>query len=71
MKKYIILSAFLIISISTMAQKADSVKKEKAAEKNDSPTDSLLNSMNSDDKKEPVVIFRSLPGKSYRNLPKR
>jgi len=52
MKKFIISSAFLIASTALMAQKADSLKKATAA-------DSLFNSMNSDNKKEPVTIFES------------
>ncbi len=52
MKNFIILSAFLIISTGVMAQKADSIKNPTAA-------DSLFNSMNTDNKKEPVTIFES------------
>jgi hypothetical protein len=52
MKKYTILLAFLTASIGLMAQKPDSTKKNNAA-------DSLLNSMNGDNKKEPVVIFKA------------
>ena len=59
MKKYIILLAFLIVSTGLIAQKADSLKKGSSAEKKDNPADSLLNSMSSDNKKEPVIGFRS------------
>lgn len=52
MKKYLTLAALLTVSIGSMAQKADTIKKDSAA-------DSLLNSMNSDDKNEPVAIFKS------------
>lgn len=48
MKTYLILLNFLLISTALMAQKADSTKKS-------SPADSLLNSINSDNKKEPVL----------------
>jgi Membrane bound beta barrel domain (DUF5777) len=43
---------FLMISTGLMAQKADSVKKT-------TTTDSVFNSMSSDNKKEPVAIFES------------
>src|ERR1700731_3923678 len=52
MKNFTILLAFLIVSPGLKAQKADSIKKPTSA-------DSLFNSMNSDNKKEPVVIFES------------
>jgi hypothetical protein len=52
MKSFILLLAFVILSTELMAQKADSIKKTSAA-------DSLFNSMNNDNKKEPVAIFES------------
>src|SRR5471030_3053311 len=52
MKHYFILIAFLIVSMGVRAQKADTSAKVNSA-------DSLLNSMNGDNKKEPVVIFKS------------
>jgi hypothetical protein len=52
MKKYIFLLAFLTVCTSLMAQKTDSIKTNNSA-------DSLLNSMNSDDKNAPVVIFKA------------
>jgi hypothetical protein len=48
MKTSLILLNFLLISASLMAQKTDTVSKS-------SSTDSLLNSINSDNKKEPVL----------------
>ncbi len=50
MKNFIVLSAFLIISTGLMAQKTDSIKKATTA-------DSLLNSMSTDNGKEPIAIF--------------
>ncbi|MDB5011370.1 MAG: hypothetical protein JWR67_2014 [Mucilaginibacter sp.] len=52
MKKHIILLTFLIISFRLSAQKADAAKES-------NPADSLLNSLTSDNKKEPVTIFKS------------
>lgn len=52
MKKYIFLLVFVTASTSLMAQKADSAKTNNSA-------DSLLNSMNKDDKNAPVVIFKA------------
>lgn len=52
MKRSILLLSFLVISLSTMAQKNTSDKKTSAA-------DSLLNSMSTDDNKGPVVIAKS------------
>ncbi len=52
MKNFIILSAFIIASTGSMAQKADSIKKATSA-------DSLFNSMNSNKLSEPVAIFES------------
>ncbi|MDB5132649.1 MAG: hypothetical protein JWR02_2398 [Mucilaginibacter sp.] len=52
MKKYFFLLAFLTTGTSLMAQKADSIKTNNSA-------DSLLNSMNNDDKNAPVVIFKA------------
>jgi hypothetical protein len=52
MKNYIILLSFLIVSKGLTAQKADSTKNATSA-------DSLLNSINSDNKKEPVAIFET------------
>ncbi|SHN27767.1 DUF5777 family beta-barrel protein [Mucilaginibacter sp. OK098] len=52
MKRCITLLSFLVISVSAMAQKADSDKKATAA-------DSLLNSMSKDDAKGPIAIYKS------------
>jgi hypothetical protein len=52
MKKYILLLAFLIAGTSLMAQKTDSTKTSNSA-------DSLLNSINGNDKNAPVVIFKA------------
>jgi hypothetical protein len=52
MKKYIFLLALLHIAGNLAAQKTDSLKKNLSA-------DSLLNSMTSDGKKEPVTVFKS------------
>jgi len=65
MKKYLILSSFLIISLSSMAQNADTISKKKSASttksaSGESAADSLLNSLNTDNnKKEPIAIFKS------------
>jgi hypothetical protein len=50
--KNLITLAFLVASTGVMAQKADSIKKATA-------TDSLFNSMNSNNKDEPATIFES------------
>ncbi len=52
MKKYLFLIVAIVASTSLIAQKADSLKKS-------NPTDSLLNSITSEDKNSPVVIFKA------------
>ncbi|MDP9048412.1 MAG: DUF5777 family beta-barrel protein, partial [Bacteroidota bacterium] len=52
MKKYIFLIALFLVSAALRAQKSDPFKKDNSA-------DSLLNSMNSDDKNAPVAIFKA------------
>jgi len=54
MKKYLILAAILTISSGLMAQNT-----EKKTTSSNTPADSLLNSLSSDDKSAPVVIFKS------------
>jgi hypothetical protein len=54
MKKYLFLAAILTISTSIMAQKPDNTKTQAS-----SSADSLLNSLSTDDKDAPVVIFKS------------
>jgi len=51
MKKYIILLNLLVLSTGLMAQKTNTDK--------GNPADSLLNSISTDNKNEPVVIFKS------------
>jgi hypothetical protein len=55
MKKHIVLLSLLFISTGLLAQKADPAKKDSKG----STADSLLNSLNDDNKKEPVAIFKS------------
>jgi hypothetical protein len=52
MKKYIILTAFLLVGTLSMAQTTNSANKNSSA-------DSLLNSMGTDDNTGPVVIFKA------------
>jgi len=54
MKKYLFLAAILTISTSIMAQKPDNTKTQSSGS-----ADSLLNSLSTDDKDAPVVIFKS------------
>jgi len=59
MKKSIFLLALLIIYIDSIAQKIDTASKKDQQTTTLNAADSLLNSIGSDDKKTPVIIFKS------------
>jgi len=59
MKKLITLFTFLSISAGTIAQKVDTALKKRVAANEVSTADSLLNSLTGNNKKVPVVIFKS------------